>query len=640
MLGMVVELWLQIRGPLRTAKSKPLVPHDERGKTPEGEVIHGIPDRTLNMLLSRLASARGDNITVILDCCHSASGTRVGSSPGILPIPRFVETFLPIPEHLDETLTYGRSASASLPEGTLHKFMHSHVLLAACRQQQRARECLSAAGEPCGFFTDGLIKQLRRIGPNRITYADLIELLPTLPDQNPQCEGANKDRYIFDVEGPAQDSRLYALSVKGDGSMEVDAGSLHGVVVGTQFSLKVDQDPDRVLVAVSVNLDSSVLVPIVQDRALAFQDGARLVVSDWKNDAAMMKVFIRPGGNPPLAISDVFSTHSHSQRMRTNFLVVDSLDSADLAVRRSAEDDFFLSRLDAKLSRYALPDVHLSVPTTNLPAVLDAIAHFNFFLGKHPRAGQHSNSQALFAPGEVTLEMYNLRGEFGARVPNMELGNLVSADNEVRFKLDTQEKYGFAICNYSERDLFAYLFLFRPGVAWYLPESPTMSPPLIAKSKSKSEPTRITVGYGASGGYAFQFVIPTGLTTDTGFLKLFVSTTYLDLKRIEQPAAVDVVFAGGGRDPDAGSRPKVEAEMWGRPGRRCDDVHGRLAPKPSTFVIKILSWTTDITSWPITADITLHPTIFITHPSDTMHARIGAGGVNFIQRILAWPSRI
>lgn len=89
-----------------------------------------------------------------------------------------------------------------------------------------------------------------------------------------------------------------------------------------------------------------------------------------------------------------------------------------------------------------------------------------------------------------------------------------------------------------------------------------MAAPLPA-AKSDSEPTRITVGYGAAGGYAFQFVIPDGVTIDTGFLKLFVSTTYVDLKRVEQPAAVDAgqrLSQGRGED---GLRPEVDAEMWG-----------------------------------------------------------------------------
>jgi hypothetical protein len=48
--------------PSTDGKIETLVPHDERGKSLKGEVIHGIPDHTLNVLLTTLASAKGNNI--------------------------------------------------------------------------------------------------------------------------------------------------------------------------------------------------------------------------------------------------------------------------------------------------------------------------------------------------------------------------------------------------------------------------------------------------------------------------------------------------------------------------------------------------------------------------------------------------
>ncbi|KIM84931.1 hypothetical protein PILCRDRAFT_817762 [Piloderma croceum F 1598] len=39
-------------------------------------VIHCILDLTINGLIHELENKRGGNITVILDCCHSGSGTR------------------------------------------------------------------------------------------------------------------------------------------------------------------------------------------------------------------------------------------------------------------------------------------------------------------------------------------------------------------------------------------------------------------------------------------------------------------------------------------------------------------------------------------------------------------------------------
>jgi hypothetical protein len=56
-LGKTPDSWLSADGKINT-----LIPHDQWGKTPKGDAICGIPQCTLNMLLSTLASAKGNNI--------------------------------------------------------------------------------------------------------------------------------------------------------------------------------------------------------------------------------------------------------------------------------------------------------------------------------------------------------------------------------------------------------------------------------------------------------------------------------------------------------------------------------------------------------------------------------------------------
>ncbi|KAF7366608.1 hypothetical protein MSAN_00918600 [Mycena sanguinolenta] len=542
--------------PATDGKIETLVPHDERQKDTKGQPIHGIPDHTINILLSRLASTKGNNITVIFDCCHSGGLSRGDSSGDRIIGWRFVETFEPIPGNLDENLFRDRAAGTVLPPDITHGFTDTHVLLAACRQLQRARECISAEGTPCGFFTNALIKQLRTMGPKKaITYTELVDRLPTLPDQHPQCEGANKDRFLFELRRPVRDRHAFEAAVDADGIMKVEAGSLHGIVVGTQFVLaqQAFEDKQRQLVfaAVSVCLDSSILRPITPvDDWVPLRHGTELIVSEWKNESALMKIILQKNDEHLLAPSDLAV-----ERIRPGFIAVDSQDDADLAVQRTADDEFSLARIDPKLSAYAMPDVKLHLTIDRLPYVLDAVASFNFFLHKYNTRNPLN--------GLVKLELYKLSGRYGSRVPDMELGDLF-AEGEARFPFDSSAKYGFAICNYSEYDLFPYLFYFDPAsytvAAWYLPEYKTIQAPLPAKPGADAEPTRITVGYGAGGGYAFQFVMPAGVTIDTGFLKLFVSTKFLDLRGIEQPAAAEAL--GAARLSGAQERVSVEADTW------------------------------------------------------------------------------
>jgi hypothetical protein len=215
--------------PSTDGKIETMVPHDERAKNAQAEIIHGIPDRTIDVLLSNLATAKENNIVRPvsnrreyglkdpLDCCHSGGVTR-RSSPSVLGL-QSVEPHLPIPENLSETLWVGGRRTSVCPQ-TSPTTLCTPMFCWPHADNSSAQECISEAGQPCSFFTN-LIKQLRSIGLNRITYAELLDLLPTLPNQNPQCEGANKEHFIFGLQGPDHDPKTCALTVKQDGTHEV-----------------------------------------------------------------------------------------------------------------------------------------------------------------------------------------------------------------------------------------------------------------------------------------------------------------------------------------------------------------------------------------------------------------------------------
>ncbi|KAJ7743452.1 hypothetical protein DFH07DRAFT_749910, partial [Mycena maculata] len=53
------------------ARVEVICPVDERTPGPDGEMVAAIPDYTLAQRLQKLAVRKGNNITVILDSCHS-----------------------------------------------------------------------------------------------------------------------------------------------------------------------------------------------------------------------------------------------------------------------------------------------------------------------------------------------------------------------------------------------------------------------------------------------------------------------------------------------------------------------------------------------------------------------------------------
>jgi Caspase domain len=175
------------------AKIQMLIPHDFHADI-NGQVIYGIPDRTIGTLLSRVAEKWGDNIvclpcftmysqlmalyiqTVIFDCCHSASGTRAVSASNRIPrsaaIPNDVASDLDV--DIWSNTQFEKSGVAIAP-GFLHHGLKSHILLAACGRNELAYE-----EQGNGVFTNALLKLLSTIGAQNVTYANLLQRLPRL----------------------------------------------------------------------------------------------------------------------------------------------------------------------------------------------------------------------------------------------------------------------------------------------------------------------------------------------------------------------------------------------------------------------------------------------------------------------------
>lgn len=159
------------------SKIQCLLPQDYKDK-----IVDPIPDRTIGALIEDIAKARGNNIvsaiprlvclfadhdvqSVIFDCCHSASGTRVDSEAYAH---RTVHLDSIIPADLDRDIWGGRAGKIS--PGFAHHGLRSHVLLAACGEKELAYEY-----EGRGQFTTALLETLKSCAIDDITYTEILE---------------------------------------------------------------------------------------------------------------------------------------------------------------------------------------------------------------------------------------------------------------------------------------------------------------------------------------------------------------------------------------------------------------------------------------------------------------------------------
>lgn len=136
--------------------SESLVPYDSR--LGDG---YDIRDKKLAALLDRLATAKGDQITVILDCCHSGSGTRApedSSGPRVRRVG--ADTRIP-PVDLDSDLRGGITRSArSTGLAAWAGGRLPYVLLAGCRDGELSYAC-SRSLAPRLAWGSGLSKYCR-----------------------------------------------------------------------------------------------------------------------------------------------------------------------------------------------------------------------------------------------------------------------------------------------------------------------------------------------------------------------------------------------------------------------------------------------------------------------------------------------
>ncbi|KAH6901435.1 hypothetical protein BKA70DRAFT_688362 [Coprinopsis sp. MPI-PUGE-AT-0042] len=250
-----------------------LAPHDSRQPDGKGGIIHGIPDRTLGTIMHRIANAKGNNITVILDCCYTGSC----SLPEHTSIRSAWSIAEPMPADLDEELFSGKGFSPKGSAPILPKFRHhgieSHVVLAACKPEEMAFESYGK-----GAFTSELLRALNSLDIGSITYSELIRHMRPLARQNPQCEG-KVDRLLFSNKLRCTDPRDQP-SVS---TIVATLPQLSPASLPTKFSNILYADNRGDLAAIIQDLNS--VLPLAPQPTA--DDGAYKNCTFWKGEAEL-----------------------------------------------------------------------------------------------------------------------------------------------------------------------------------------------------------------------------------------------------------------------------------------------------------------------------------------------------------------
>ena len=210
-----------------------IVPYDSR----TGEV-YDIKDWELASWLDELTSYTS-NVTVILDCCHSGSGTRNTESTGTARMCEPDWRQQPTVRPSDIATTGTRSAAEDSSGSTAN-----YTLLAACRSYEFAQEYVVKDGDDQykhGAFTYFLAQELMQLPPDStVTYRDIHERVrhavhSRYRSQMPQCEG-DADRILFGGARAIRDPMMTIDKVQKKNAW-VNAGLAHGLSNGARLNV-------------------------------------------------------------------------------------------------------------------------------------------------------------------------------------------------------------------------------------------------------------------------------------------------------------------------------------------------------------------------------------------------------------------
>ncbi|MCR3750252.1 caspase family protein [Lentzea californiensis] len=214
-----------------------IVPTDFEETTEDD--FRGITAPELSVLLARLTE-RTQNVTVVLDCCHSGHMSR---APGLVrsyrrPVPASV-----ISSHVETLRREGLALDLWNPPGNPHA-----VRIVACAPEERACEGQNADGVPMGYLTDALTRTLGELHDSGLTasWATLVDRLrhrvnQVWAGQRPEIEGPAR-RIMF---GTREIDPLGALPVtEVRGGVRIAGAALLGARPGDRFVVMPDDSPE------------------------------------------------------------------------------------------------------------------------------------------------------------------------------------------------------------------------------------------------------------------------------------------------------------------------------------------------------------------------------------------------------------
>lgn len=368
--------------------------------------------------------------------------------------------------------------------------------------------------------------------------------------QSPQCEGVNQDRIFLRNYTAGSRRNLYNIVEKATGVYVIDAGEAHGVTIDAEFAVydtnSCDNELGRLVVDTTTAFQS-LLRPVEGAPAFSTPETGAFALQTRTGPTQHVRLCVESDD----ALACVFaSLEKQTSSFTPSFKIVTTREEhPDLVITASGGVARF-EITDHVCREFGLCEIPYQPATDgeSMTNVLRGVGHFYWHL-RSTTSAKHA-----IRP-KIVFECYQLVAVDidDDLLPVMKpMGENLVMDGIIQVGInDSEDKcYGFRINNMSTVPLFVSAFYFNmcdlsigeldPSVlsnpsnpmidAYYQPPSAGQQGHIESLPPKGS----LTIGYGSSGTPPYTFYLNKGQDVDVGYVKLFLSTEYVDYSSIPQ----------------------------------------------------------------------------------------------------------
>jgi hypothetical protein len=359
---------------------------------------------------------------------------------------------------------------------------------------------------------------------------------------------------------------MIALTSTRDRSVfKIRAGSASGIQVGAELgvysgNMTSTAKPLARLVATHVTPTEATLSAPETGTIVELPQDAYVVVVKYNDQA--VRILVNNDSTQPEVWKQVFQNLSS---LSVDIVWTKPGEASDLVIAQIARG-IEIHRQDPSLIQLELRSITFpySLGVPELTRRLAAMVYFHFHL-------QRRNPDSPLK-GRIRMKLVELNSQFN---PSLGWAEFVPPENAedlfgeslltgavARLQASADKRYGLAITNNSNWNLFAYVLYFDLEdysiTLLYCPPGRSTDPPLLNTGQE------LTVGYGSGGAEPLR-VESTGFSgKEAGLFVLFVSSTWVDMSHLEQASPFersresDIEIRGQGKDVSV----KTDSSAW------------------------------------------------------------------------------